>query len=101
MVRDRDQDAYGPVLLGKEVGTARIGYACCDGRSPKNDGGDRRIVWKNDRFGSWLVCQRPTSGLFELRWWDVVSNMGVDGEGCAKVDLVAVDIEAGNGHQSC
>lgn len=48
------------------------------------------IVWRNDRFGSWLVCQRPVSGVFELRWWDVVTNRGVDSKQCAKVELVGV-----------
>jgi len=54
MVRDRDQDAYGSVLFSKEVGTARIGqWPEQYGVNPA--GVSQPIIWRNDRFGSWLV----------------------------------------------
>ena len=88
MVRDRDQDAYGSVLFSKEVGTARIGqWPEQYGVNPA--GVSQPIIWRNDRFGSWLVCQRPISGVYELKWWDVITNRGIDQTGCAKVELLA------------
>jgi hypothetical protein len=90
MVRDRDSDAYGTVLLDKEVGTARIA-------AERNE----PVVWKNDRFGSWLVCQRPVSGVYELRWWEVITNRGIDKDASAKVGLISVEIDENNNHQEC
>jgi hypothetical protein len=49
------------------------------------------LIWKNDRFGSWIVCENE-GGAGELRWWDVGFDQGIDGEGCAKVDLIGVGI---------
>jgi len=97
LIRDRDNDAYGPVRLGKEVGTARVGFENAS-HNPEDLHGP--IIWKNDRFGSWLVCQRPTSGVFELRWWDVITNRGVDQWACAKVELLAEEIGDG-AHDEC
>ncbi|QDS70367.1 hypothetical protein FKW77_009075 [Venturia effusa] len=49
------------------------------------------LVWKNDRFSSWLVCRSRFDGEgVELRWWDVVSDRGIDEVMCAKVDLEGV-----------
>jgi hypothetical protein len=96
LVRDRDNDAYGTVHLGREVGTARVGF---DGSQRHTEDKREPIVWNNDRFGSWLVCQRPTTGVFELRWWDVVTNRGVDQWACAKVDLLAEEIDGE--HEEC
>jgi hypothetical protein len=96
LVRDRDNDAYGSVQLAKEVGTARVGF---DHSLRKTEDTREPIVWKNDRFGSWLVCQRPTSGVFELRWWDVVTNRGIDQWACAKVELLAEEITGE--HEEC
>jgi len=50
------------------------------------------LIWKNDRFGSWLACRGRGSHRAELYWWDVVSNQGIDETVCAKVDLEALGI---------
>lgn len=183
MIRDRDGDAYGSVILAPQVGTARmamimkncavddgVGIVQISPRSSSDEGddedkekerererkeayerlnyrygrlhppppSDRRdlqslhagnaatstfeqdgigalepvcgtigdfasLVWKNDRFGSWVVCKRFDKGSVDLRWWDVINDRGVDEEMCAKVDLEGVGLaeEEMGGHESC
>jgi hypothetical protein len=90
MIRDRDNDAYGPVYLSREVGTARMSFV-----GKNSAAGDQSLLWKNDRFGSWLACDRG-EGKIELHWWDVIANLGVDLDVCAKIDLVEEEVPAGN-----
>ena len=76
------------MLFSREVGTARVGqWPEQYGVNPGDT--DLPIIWRNDRFGSWLACQKPVSGTIELKWWDVITNRGVDQNGCAKVELIA------------
>lgn len=61
------------------------------------------LVWKNDRFGSWVVCRRFDGESVDLRWWDVISDGAVDVEFCAKVDLEGVGVgeDEIEGRESC
>lgn len=188
MIRDRDGDAYGSVILAPQVGTARMAMTmrnCAvddgvgivqisprsSGDEDKDDGEDKEkekererkeayeklsyrygrlhppppsdrrslhslhslhsgnfatstfgqdgiealepicgtrgasasLVWKYDRFGSWVVCKRFDGGSVDLRWWDVINDRGVDEDMCAKVDLEGVGVADGEmgGQESC
>lgn len=61
------------------------------------------LVWKNNRFRSWVVCRGVDGGDIGLRWWDVVNNRGIDEENCTKVNLEGVGVAGGEieGHESC
>jgi hypothetical protein len=79
MDRDRDLDAYSPVFITNEVGSAKMTTA------------DGELWWDNDRFGSWLACKEPletSKEEYKLSWWDVITNSGVDTAKCAKVQLL-------------
>lgn len=101
MVQDSDMNGLGPVLLENAVGTARMFFRA------------GQLLWANDRFGAWVICEafsHPPSGLpgwwgpqephphprYQLMWWDVITNQGIDTDWCAKVQLIAEKI-AGNG----
>lgn len=58
-------------------------------------GSSASLVWKNDRFGSWVVCRRFDRASVDLRWWDIINDRGIDEEGCAKVDLEGVGVADG------
>ena len=76
---DHDANAWSAVFLNDQVGTARMSIEW------------GHLDWDNDRFGSWLACKRE-GGHFELFWWDVIGNKGIDGERCAKVDLIVENL---------
>jgi len=84
LFQDSDMNELGPVFLANSVGTARMFFI----------GG--QLLWGNDRFGSWVVCKQPVPGessaephhRFQLMWWDVITNMGIDTDWCAKVQLL-------------
>lgn len=64
-------------------------------------GDSAALIWKNDRFGSWVACRRFDGDVVDLRWWDVINNGSVDGERCAKVDLEGVGVEDEGAYESC
>ncbi|KAF1983427.1 hypothetical protein K402DRAFT_406892 [Aulographum hederae CBS 113979] len=74
MVLDHDMDEKGPVFINDQVGTARMAID------------NNNLYWKNDRFGGWMVCKAGDQ--YELFYWDVITNMGVDTSQCAKVQLL-------------
>lgn len=76
MDSDHDMNAWSPVFISNSVGTARISIAWDD------------LVWRNDRFGAWLACVNSFKGNYELYWRDVIANMGIDTDVCAKVQLL-------------
>jgi len=84
LFQDSDMDELAPVFLSNSVGTSRMFFY----------GGQLR--WGNDRFGSWVVCKEPIPGnttkepqfRFQLMWWDVVTNMGINADWCVKVRLL-------------
>jgi hypothetical protein len=83
MIEDKDMNELGSVFLQNSVGTARMFFR----------GGE--LLWNNDRFGSWVVCQEPPAGsniaagpTYQLMWWDVITNQGIDTNWCAKVQLL-------------
>ena len=79
MILDNNLDGYGPVLITDSVGTARMDIA------------DGQLVWRNDRFGDWLVCKNKKGG-FDLQYWDVIANQQTDLTRCAKVQLLTEDV---------
>lgn len=80
MDSDNDLNAWSPVFISNQVGTARMTIAWED------------LRWLNDRFGSWLACINRFTGDYELYWWDVITNMGIDTTVCAKVQLLAENL---------
>lgn len=80
MDSDHDMNAWSPVFISNTVGTARMTIAWGD------------LRWLNDRFGSWLACINGFTGNFELYWWDVITNMGIDTTVCAKVQLLTENL---------
>jgi len=78
MDKDNDMNAWSPVWITDTVGTARMTIA------------NSELVWNDDRFGSWLVCNH--SGKYELMYWDVITNQGIDTDMCAKVQLITENL---------
>lgn len=84
MFQDNDMNELGPVFLQNAVGTARMFFR------------NGELLWANDRFGSWVACMVPIRGddpansqyKYQLMWWDVITNMGIDTNWCAKVQLL-------------
>ncbi|KAK5012402.1 hypothetical protein LTR60_004399 [Cryomyces antarcticus] len=74
MVLDPDNNPYGDVLINMDVGTSKM------------DTSYNALVWDNDRFGSWLVCDN--SGQNVLKYWDPITTQGIDTAVCAKVQLL-------------
>ncbi|TKA61162.1 hypothetical protein B0A49_11916 [Cryomyces minteri] len=74
MVLDADNNPYGDVLINMDVGTSKM------------DTSYNALVWDNDRFGSWLVCDN--SGRNVLKYWDPITTQGIDTAVCAKVQLL-------------
>ncbi|TKA66535.1 hypothetical protein B0A49_07480 [Cryomyces minteri] len=74
MVLDTDNNPYGDVLINMDVGTSKM------------DTSYNALVWDNDRFGSWLVCDN--SGRNVLKYWDPITTQGIDTAVCAKVQLL-------------
>lgn len=69
---------WSPVFIDNQVGTARMSIA------------HGELIWENDRWGSWLVCKY--SGHYELLYWDVITNRGIDTKMCAKVRLLVENL---------
>lgn len=83
MVQDKDMNELGPVFMQNSVGTARMVFRRGE------------LLWDNDRFGSWVVCAQPISRSspkpsyrYQLMWWDVITDQGIDTKWCAKVQLL-------------
>lgn len=72
--QDSDGNEWSPVFIQDSVGTPRM--------SVENG----QLIWKNDRWGSWLACAR--NGQVQLLYWDVSTNQGIDTGSCAKVQLI-------------
>jgi uncharacterized membrane protein (DUF2068 family) len=49
------------------------------------------LWWANDRFGSWLAC-KTANGYITLKWWDTVTNQGVNTDNCAKIQLLTENL---------
>jgi hypothetical protein len=73
-------NSWSPVLVGDEVGSSKMSIA------------NGELWWDNDRFGSWLICKDPGSGAYGLMWWDTITDQGIDGQKCAKVQLLTENI---------
>ncbi|KAF2680600.1 hypothetical protein K458DRAFT_392652, partial [Lentithecium fluviatile CBS 122367] len=71
---DDDNNAYSAAFITNAVGTAKMNIAW------------GKLIWENDRFGSWLACSNGDD--VELLWWDVVTNQGIDQSKCAKIQLI-------------
>jgi hypothetical protein len=67
-------------MVGEEVGTPKMSIA------------HGELWWDNDRFGSWLVCEGPVSGVYEWLWWDTITDRGIDAKRCAKVQLLTENL---------
>jgi hypothetical protein len=78
---DSDYNSVSSVFITDGVGTARMSIA------------NNRLVWENDRWGSWLACKRH--GNVELYWWDIITNQGIDERYCAKIQLLTENVPRG------
>jgi hypothetical protein len=79
MAKDRNMDAWSPVFISDQVGSATMNTA------------DGDLWWENDRFGSWLACW-TANGYTTLSWWDTITNQGVDTSKCAKIQLLTENL---------
>jgi len=75
MVQNTYADGVSNAFEDMSVGSAKMTIA------------NQVLIWNNDRWGSWLVCKLDDKR-FELYWWDVQTNKGIDQNACAKVDLL-------------
>ena len=84
LIPDSDMNELAPVFLSNSAGTPRMFFQ------------SGQLLWGNDRFGSWVVCKEPIPGhtatkpqfRYQLMWWDVVANMDISTDLCAKVELL-------------
>lgn len=78
---DDDLNAYSAAFITDAVGTARMNIEWGE------------LIYENDRFGSWLACRSKDGGDYELLWWDVITNQGIDTSVCAKVQLIVENVK--------
>lgn len=51
-----------------------------------------KVDYDDEAFGSWLACERDTKEV-ELKFWQRTAIDDIDKTRCAKVDLIAQDID--------